>query len=108
MLHTAQESLDLDPSEAEGDLLGSFDPLSPAAHVWGPVLILPYAGTDDALECLEVIRADLGPEQIRVVVIDVTGLRLDALEVTGLIRLTDTIEAAQLETVIAGMRNPAR
>ena len=61
--------------EIEGDMMGAFDPLSPAVHVWGPVMVLPYSGAGDSIAALETIAADLGAGAIRVVVLDVTGAR---------------------------------
>lgn len=108
LVESARESLALEGGGPEGELLGGFDPLSPAAHVWGPVLVLPYSGTEDSLAAVEVIRADLGPDQIRVVVIDVTGVRIEAIESAGLLRLVDGLESLQLESVVAGLRSAAR
>jgi hypothetical protein len=102
LLESARESLALDAGGPGGEMLGGFDPLSPAAHVWGPVLVLPYSGSEDSLEAVQVIRADLGPEQIRVAVIDVTGVRIEAIEAAGLLRLIDALESLAIETVIAG------
>ena len=83
--------------------MGAFDPLSPAVHVWGPVMILPYSGADDSLEALETILGDLGPGALRVVVLDLTGASIDALEVTGLLRLLEAIEAQKLESVLVAL-----
>jgi hypothetical protein len=106
LVQSARESLALEGSAGEGGMLGSFDPLSPAAHVWGPVLVLPYSGADDSLEAVDVIRSDVGPDQIRAVVIDVTGARIDALEATGLMHMIEALEAQGIESVIAGLRSP--
>jgi hypothetical protein len=89
---------------ASGGLLGEFDSMSPAVHVWGPVMVLPYSGADDSEAAIDAIRADVGPGQIRVVVIDATGVRLDAVERSGLLRLVDAVEARDLEPVVAGLR----
>ncbi|HXZ86234.1 MAG TPA: V4R domain-containing protein, partial [Myxococcota bacterium] len=102
LVESAREDLALDGPDAEGEMLGGFDPLSPAAHVWGPVLVLPYSGSEDSLAAVEVIRADVGPEQLRVVVIDVIGVRIEAIEAAGLLRLVDALESLGLESVIAG------
>jgi hypothetical protein len=106
LLRSAREQLALDGS-ADGGMLGSFDPLSPAAHVWGPVVVLPYSGADDSLEAISVIRGDIGPEQVRVVVVDVTGVRLDGLEAAGLLRLVDALESIGVEAILAGQRHAA-
>jgi hypothetical protein len=106
LLESAREQLALDRQEPGGEGVGGFDPLSPAAHVWGPVLVLPYSGTEDSLAAVEVIRADVGPEQIRVAVIDVTGVRIEAIEAAGLLRLIDALQTLDIEVVLAGLRSP--
>lgn len=108
LVESAREQLALDAGDREGELLGGFDPLSPAAHVWGPVLILPYSGSEDSLAAVDVIRADVGADQIRVVVIDVTGVRVEAIEAAGLLRLIDALESLEIEAVIAGLHSAAR
>ena len=89
--------------EIEGDMMGAFDPLSPAVHVWGPVMVLPYSGAGDSVAALETISADLGAGAIRVVVLDVTGARIDAVEATGLLRTLDELARRNLETVLVGV-----
>lgn len=89
--------------EIEGDMMGAFDPLSPAVHVWGPVMVLPYSGAGDSLGALETIATDLGAGAIRVVVLDVTGARVDAVEATGLLRTLDELARRELETVLVGV-----
>ena len=91
-----------DPA-VEGDMLGNFDPNSPAVHVWGPVMILPYSGSEDCLISIDTIRDDVGPDQIRVVVIDATGARIDGTEAFGLTRLLGALDATNLETVMVGV-----
>jgi hypothetical protein len=107
LLQAARESLALEGSASAGEMLGGFDPLSPAAHVWGPVLVLPYSGADDSLEAVELIRADVGHDQIRAVVLDVTGARIDGVEAAGLMHAIETLEAQGIESVIAGLRSAA-
>jgi hypothetical protein len=108
LVESARERLVLEADQDDGGMLGGFDPLSPAAHVWGPVLVLPYSGSADSLAAVEVIRDDVGPEQIRVAVIDMTGVRLEAIEAAGLLRLVDALESLQIEAVIAGLRGAER
>jgi hypothetical protein len=87
--------------------MGAFDPLSPAVHVWGPVMVLPYSGAGDSIAALETIAADLGPDAIRVVVLDVTGARVDAVEATGLVRTLDELARRGLESVLVGIAEEA-
>ena len=103
MREAALRKLADDVDEAEGSMMGAFDPLSPAVHVWGPVMILPYSGAGDSLEAVETIVGDLGPATLRVVVLDLTGARIDALERTGLLRLLEVLEAHKLESILVGL-----
>ncbi len=110
MRKTALERLAQDPDEAEGSMMGAFDPLSPAVHVWGPVMILPYSGSADSLEAVGTILGDLGPTALRVAVIDLTGARIDPLEASGLLRLLEVLEAHKIESIVVGppwLANPS-
>lgn len=90
--------------EEEGSLLGRFDPMSPAVHVWGPVMVLPYGGLEDADGALETIEDDLGSEVIRVVVLDLTGVHVAPVELWGVVELISRLEARGLEVIVAGIR----
>ncbi len=87
----------------EGSMLGRFDPMSPAAHVWGPVMILPDSGCADSEDALETIQRDVGPEKVRVVLVDMTGARIRALEAVGLARLLDRVEGLGVEPILVGL-----
>ena len=84
-------------------MLGRFDPMSPAAHIWGPVMILPYSGGADSADALETIQRDVGPDQVRVVLVDMTGARVGALEAMGLARLLDRVEGLGVEPILVGL-----
>ena len=107
MREAAQKRLAADGEGVEGDMMGAFDPLSPAVHVWGPVMILPYSGAGDSIAALETISADLGPEAIRVVVLDVTGARVDAVEALGIVRTLDDLARRSIESVLVGIPEDA-
>ena len=84
-------------------MMGAFDPLSPAVHVWGPVMILPYSGASDSLEARRDDLGDLGAGALRVVVLDLTGARIDALEAHGPVaRCSRCSTRHKLETVLVG------
>jgi hypothetical protein len=106
MRESALKRIADDPDESEGSMMGAFDPLSPAIHVWGPVMILPYSGAADSLDAVETILADLGPGALRVVVLDLTGARIEALEATGLLRLLEVVEVHKLETILVSLPDP--
>jgi hypothetical protein len=103
MREAALRRLADDPDESEGSMMGAFDPLSPAVHVWGPVMVLPYSGAGDSLEAVETILGDIGPGALRVIVLDFTGARIDELETTGLMRLLEVLEARKLESVLVAL-----
>jgi hypothetical protein len=90
-------------SAAEGDLFGSFDPQSPAVHVWGPVMILPYSGADDSAAAIETIVGDVGAGQVRVVIVDVLGMHLEPLELAGLSQVLTYLRAHEMESILVGM-----
>lgn len=91
------------PTGDAGPMLGRFDPLSPAAHIWGPVLILPYSGGEDSEDALSSVERDIGAGHVRVVVVDLTGARIDPIEASGLARVLDRAEAMGLETILVGL-----
>ncbi len=66
-------------------------------------MVLPYSGAGDSVAALETISADLGAGAIRVVVLDVTGARIDAVEATGLLRTIDELARHNLEAVLVGV-----
>jgi hypothetical protein len=103
MREAALRKLADDLDESEGSMMGAFDPLSPAVHVWGPVMVLPYSGAADSLEAVETILGDIGPGSLRVIVLDFTGARIDELETTGLMRLLEVLEARKLESVLVAL-----
>lgn len=106
MRSAAEKKLAESEETSEGGMLGAFDPLSPAVHVWGPVMVLPYSGAGDSIEAIETILADVGPDVLRVVVLDLTGARLDALESAGVLRVLAVLEERKLEAVVAGFADP--
>jgi hypothetical protein len=89
--------------EPEGPMFGYFDPMSPAAHIWGPVMILPYSGMLDSAEAIASVGEDADIEQLRVALVDVTGARIDGLEAVGLVRLLDGIAGLGVEAILVGL-----
>lgn len=66
---------------------------SPAIHVWGPVMILPFSGADDSLSAVELIGSDPEARQVSVVILDLGGVLLD--EAFGAIALERTLDAIE-------------
>lgn len=100
----ARSRVGAEREDDERGMLGGFDPASPAAHVWGPVGVLPYSGIEDTLDTVDAIRADLGADSPRVILVDLTGARIDGPESGGLLRLIDALEERDVEVVLVGLR----
>jgi hypothetical protein len=100
-----EETLEL---TAAGDLLGGIEPMSPAVYVWGPVLVLPYGGAEEGESALDAVRADPDGEEIRVVIVDVVGARVDGAAALGLAGLVSRLSRRGLEVIVAGRRTDAR
>ncbi|MFQ5696868.1 MAG: hypothetical protein ACE5IL_01120 [Myxococcota bacterium] len=100
------------PLQAAGDLeLGpdpGLDPMSPALQVWGPVVVLPYGGVREGSTSLDSLLRDPETEEIRVAIIDVTGVRVDGAEALGLARLDWEIRRRGIDVIIAGRRGRRR
>lgn len=96
------EQLEVEPCGP--DEATHFDPLTPAAHVWGPLLVLPYAGVEDANSTLASIWSDSVSERLEVAVIDVTGAHVDEVEAIGLVQLLSTLEECGIEPILAGIQ----
>ncbi len=69
-----------------------FERGSPVIHVWGPVMVIPFAGPEESLRALDLIGRDPGARNVRVVVIDLDGAIID-----------EGFGAAALEQVIAAV-----
>jgi len=66
---------------------------SPAVHVWGPVMILPFSGADESLRAVELIGSDPEARQVSVVILDLGGVILD--EAFGALALEQTLDAIE-------------
>jgi hypothetical protein len=88
------------PSESKG----GFDSLAAVIHIWGPVMVIPFCGPEEALQALDLIGRDASARQVSVVVVDMTGAILD--EAFGAMALEQLIEGAQAlgaEVLLAGV-----
>src|SRR5262249_4407616 len=47
-----------------------FEAGSPAIHLWGPVMVVPFAGADESLRALELIARDRAARGVRAVIVD--------------------------------------
>lgn len=80
------------------------DPESPAVHVWGPVMVVPFGGADDSLRAVDLIGRDPAAREVSVVVLDLTGAVIDpGFGALALENVLDAIEAWGAEPVLAGV-----
>jgi len=83
---------------------GAFDPESPAVHVWGPVMVVPFAGADETLRAVELIGRDAGARAVSVVVVDLAGALVDeAFGAAALERVIEAIAGWGAEAILTGV-----
>jgi hypothetical protein len=81
-----------------------FEPGAPVIHVWGPVMILPFAGTDECLRSLDLIGREPGARPVRVVVIDLGGAVIDeGFGAASLEQVLDAIVGWGAEPILTGI-----
>jgi hypothetical protein len=89
--------------ESSPPLPQAFDPASPAIHVWGPVMVIPYSGEETA-SSVEVMSREPSAGEVSVVVIDLSGALLDeGFAAIALERTLDVISSWGAEPVLAGV-----
>jgi len=95
------DHLDRTPAEPTAE---SFEAGSPAIHVWGPVMVLPFAGPEESLRALELIGTDPEARQVRVVVVDLTGTIIDdSFGALALERILESALSWGAEPLLAGV-----
>jgi anti-anti-sigma regulatory factor len=73
-------------------------------HIWGPVMVVPYAGPDEALAAIELVGRDPGARDVTVIVLDLSGAALDeGFAAAALERIVETVEARGGELLLAGV-----
>lgn len=107
--------LDRLPFDAFRDLVTHLEPASTpdpnqagprdaAVHIWGPVMVIPFGGADEALLALELIGRDPGAAEVSVVVIDLTGVVVDeAFGAAALEQVLERVESWGIEALFAGV-----
>lgn len=81
-----------------------FEAGSPAIHLWGPVMVVPFAGADESLRALELIARDHAARGVRVVIVDCSGAILDeGFGALALERILDAVAALGAEPILAGV-----
>ncbi|MEN8182420.1 MAG: hypothetical protein ABFS46_07775, partial [Myxococcota bacterium] len=90
--------------EPEAGSATVFDPDSPAVHVWGPVMVIPFSGADETLRAIELIGQDPGAGEVSVVVLDLTGTLVDdGFGALALERAIEAIASWGAETLLTGV-----
>ena len=64
-----------------------------AVHIWGPVMVIPWAGPDATLQTLDTLARDAGAAEVSVIVLDLHGAPLD--EVHDALALEQLIQTAE-------------
>ncbi len=81
-----------------------FDGEAAVIHIWGPVMVIPFCGPDEALQALDLIGRDPSARQVSVVVLDLSGAILDeAFGAMALEQLIEGVEALGAEIILAGV-----
>jgi hypothetical protein len=81
-----------------------YEPGSPVIHVWGPVMVLPFAGSDECLRSLELLGRDPGARAVRVVVVDLSGAMIDeGFGAASLEQVLDAVEGWGAEPLLTGI-----
>lgn len=89
--------------------LGSEGPQPAVVHIWGPVMVIPFAEGDEAIEAVELIGKDPAAADVSVVVVDLSGALLDGEEgVANLEHVVEMIEAWGAEAVFAATSSACR
>jgi len=64
-----------------------------AVHIWGPVMVLPYAGPNETLSALELLSRDPAASAVSVIVVDLGGAIID--EAFGALALEQLVQTAE-------------
>jgi hypothetical protein len=75
----------------------------PPPHVWGPVMVISWAGPRECAEALAAARADSGCAAIRAIVLGAGAIGDDAAALWPLLDTLAALRAAGIETVVAGL-----
>ena len=98
-----REEAERELGQAEPAEAAAFDPQSPAVHVWGPVMVVPYAGAETAV-AVQAVTREPAAASVTVVVVDLEGACVEeGFGAAALERAIDAIESLGAEAVIAGV-----
>lgn len=77
---------------------------APVVHVWGPVMVIPFSGVDEALRGLDLIGRDPAARAVSVVILDLTGAALDTASGAAALELVvSAVEGWGAEPLLAGI-----
>jgi len=83
---------------------GGLDPEAAVVHIWGPVMVVPFASGEEALRAVELIDHDPAARDVSVIVVDLTGAILDeAFGAMTLEQIIDTASHYEAETILAAV-----
>ena len=71
-----------------------FDAAAPVVHIWGPVMVLPFTGPDEALQAVDLLSRDPSTGEVRAVVLDLRQTILD--DAFGSAALEQVLEVIEL------------
>jgi hypothetical protein len=81
-----------------------YEPGSAVIHVWGPVMVLPFAGSDECLRSLELLGRDPGARGVKVVIVDLSGAVIDeGFGAASLEQVLDAVEGWGAEPLLTGI-----
>ncbi len=89
--HEIDSVLDLDGDES-------------VVHVWGPVMVMPFVGVEEALGAVDILSRDPGTSEVGVVVVDLRHAVLDeAFGADALEQVVSVIDSWGAEAILAGV-----
>ena len=95
--HLATQPMPVDPEE-------TFERGSAVVHVWGPVMVVPFSGPEEAHRALDLIGRDAGAREVRVVVLDLAGAIIDdGFGAAALEQVLDAVEGWGAEPILTGV-----
>ena len=82
--------------------VGAIERESACVHLWGPVMVMPFGGPEEALRALELLERDPSAREVSVLVIDLRDAVIDeAFGALALEQIIGTASAWGAEVVLA-------
>lgn len=81
---------------------GAIERGSACVHLWGPVMVMPFAGPEEALRALDLLQRDPGARDVSVLVVDLRDAVIDeAFGALALEQIVGSASAWGAEVVLA-------